>query len=196
MNDLFAEFAFCDKTFFLPFNQGSGGAGNVGGAGNPPNPHGETSYLWREVLTKDRLLEILQKYMHLHKGETGEKDRLIFPRYHQLDVVTKLIADVKENGSGKNYLIQHSAGSGKSNSIAWLAHRLSGLHDGNNKKNFKSVIVVTDRRVLDSQLQNTVSQFDHVKGLIKRIDGTSKQLKEALDLLLSGATDEEGEADG
>ena len=170
-----------DKTFFLPFNQGSGGAGNVGGAGNPPNPHGETSYLWREVLTKDRLLEILQKYMHLHKGETGEKDRLIFPRYHQLDVVTKLIADVKENGSGKNYLIQHSAGSGKSNSIAWLAHRLSGLHDGNNKKNFKSVIVVTDRRVLDSQLQNTVSQFDHVKGLIKRIDGTSKQLKEALD---------------
>ena len=171
-----------DRTFFLPFNQGSGGAGNVGGAGNPPNPHGETSYLWEEVLVKDRLLEILQKYIHLQKGKKGKfEDRLIFPRYHQLDVVTKLIADVRQNGAGKNYLIQHSAGSGKSNSIAWLAHRLSGLHDARDKKIFKSVIVVTDRRVLDSQLQNTVSQFDHVKGLIQRVDVNSKQLKEALE---------------
>ena len=121
------------KTYFLPFNQGSNGAGNVGGKGNPINPDGyDTAYLWENVLCKDRLLEILHKYLHLQQEKdekTGEvkSERMIFPRYHQLDVVTKLLADVKANGSGKNYLIQHSAGSGKSNSIAWLAHRLSGL---------------------------------------------------------------------
>ena len=135
------------KTYFLPFNQGSNGAGNVGGQGNPINPDGyDTAYLWEDVLQKDRLLEILHKYLHLQverDEKTGEikSERMIFPRYHQLDVVTKLLADVKENGSGKNYLIQHSAGSGKSNSIAWLAHRLSGLHDSNDEKIFQSVVL-------------------------------------------------------
>ena len=173
------------KTYFLPFNQGSNGAGNVGGQGNPINEDGyDTSYLWENVLCKDRLLEILHKYMHLQveRDDKGEikSERMIFPRYHQLDVVTKLLADVKENGSGHNYLIQHSAGSGKSNSIAWLAHRLSGLHDNKDEKIFRSVIIVTDRRVLDSQLQNTVYQFDHVDGVVKKIDKNAQQLKEAI----------------
>ena len=173
-------------TYFLPFNQGSNGAGNVGGKGNPVNPDGyDTAYLWEQVLCKDRLLEILHKYLHLQveyddKGNV-RSERMIFPRYHQLDVVTKLLADVKENGSGRNYLIQHSAGSGKSNSIAWLAHRLSGLHDNKNEKIFQSVIIVTDRRVLDSQLQNTVYQFDHVEGVVQKIDKNAKQLKEAIE---------------
>ena len=173
-------------TYFLPFNQGSAGAGNVGGKGNPNNENGyDTSYLWENVLCKERLLEILQKYMHLQQ-EFDEKGNLkseimIFPRYHQLDVVTKLLAEVKENGAGKNYLIQHSAGSGKSNSIAWLAHRLSGLHNDMDEKIFQSVIIVTDRRVLDSQLQNTVYQFDHVEGVVQKIDKNSQQLKDAIE---------------
>lgn len=172
-------------TYFLPFNQGSNGAGNVGGKGNPNNEDGyDTAYLWEKVLTKDSLLEILQKYMHLQQefDKKGNliKESMIFPRYHQLDVVTKLLADVKENGSGKNYLIQHSAGSGKSNSIAWLAHRLSGLHNDLDEKIFQSVIIVTDRRVLDSQLQDTVYQFDHVEGVVQKIDKNSEQLKNAI----------------
>ena len=166
-----------DKTYFLPFNQGSNGAGNVGGEGNPINENGyQTAYLWEQVLVKDRLLEIIHKYIHYDKTE----DRMIFPRYHQLDVVTKLLDDVKVNGAGKNYLIQHSAGSGKSNSIAWLAHRLSGLHDKDNNKIFKSVVVITDRRVLDSQLQDTIYQFDHVAGVVKKIDKNSAQLRDAI----------------
>lgn len=174
------------KTYFLPFNQGSNGAGRVGGEGNPINENGyDTAYLWEDVLCKDRLLEILHKYMHLEvtrNEKTGEikSERMIFPRYHQLDVVTKLLADVKEHGAGKNYLIQHSAGSGKSNSIAWLAHRLSGLHNAEDEKIFQSVIIVTDRRVLDSQLQNTVYQFDHVEGVVVKIDKNSQQLKDAI----------------
>ena len=176
-----------DKTYFLPFNQGSNGAGCVGGAGNPINPDGyDTDYLWKNVLCKERLLEILQKYLHLETvrdQKTGRilSERMIFPRYHQLDVVTKLLADVKENGAGHNYLIQHSAGSGKSNSIAWLAHRLSGLHDANNEKIFQSVIIVTDRRVLDSQLQNTVYQFDHVEGVVVKVDKNARQLQKAIE---------------
>ena len=176
-----------DRTYFLPFNQGSNGAGRVGGAGNPVNPNGyDTDYLWKNVLCKDRLLEILQKYMHLEverdqKNGEIKSERMIFPRYHQLDVVTKLLADVKQHGSGKNYLIQHSAGSGKSNSIAWLAHRLSGLHDACDEKIFQSVIIVTDRRVLDSQLQNTVYQFDHVEGVVVKIDKNARQLKQAIE---------------
>lgn len=176
-----------DKTLFLPFNQGSNGAGRVGGKGNPNNPDGyDTAYLWENVLCKDRLLEIIQKYLHLETKrdqKTGEilSERMIFPRYHQLDVVTKLLKDVKEKGAGQSYLIQHSAGSGKSNSIAWLAHRLSGLHDENNEKIFQSVVIVTDRRVLDSQLQNTVYQFDHVEGVVVKIDKNAKQLKEAIE---------------
>ena len=175
------------KTYFLPFNQGSGGAGNVGGKGNPINPEGyDTAYLWEGVLCKDRLLEILHKYLHLQverDEKTGEikSERMIFPRYHQLDVVTKLLDDVKQNGAGHNYLIQHSAGSGKSNSIAWLAHRLAGLHDNKDEKIFQSVIIVTDRRVLDSQLQNTVYQFDHVEGVVQKIDKNAHQLKEAIE---------------
>lgn len=175
------------KTYFLPFNQGSNGAGKVGGAGNPINPNGyDTEYLWKEVLRKDRLLEILQKYMHLEvktEKKTGYtvSERMIFPRYHQLDVVTKLLDDVKQNGSGHNYLIQHSAGSGKSNSIAWLAHRLTGLHDENDEKIFRSVIIVTDRKVLDSQLQETVYQFDHVEGVVVKVDKNAQQLKQAIE---------------
>lgn len=174
------------STYFLPFNQGSKGAGNVGGKGNPTNEEGyDTAYLWEKILCKDKLLEILHKYLHLQvekddKGNVKSK-RMIFPRYHQLDVVTKLLADVKENGAGKSYLIQHSAGSGKSNSIAWLAHRLSGLHDAKDEKIFQSVIIVTDRRVLDSQLQNTVYQFDHVEGVVQKIDKNAQQLKDAIE---------------
>lgn len=174
------------NTYFLPFNQGSNGAGNVGGKGNPVNSDGyDTAYLWEQILIKDRLLEILHKYLHLQveRDEKGnvKSERMIFPRYHQLDIVTKLLADVKKNGSGRNYLIQHSAGSGKSNSIAWLAHRLSGLHNDRNEKIFQSVIIVTDRRVLDSQLQNTVYQFDHVEGVVQKIDKNAQQLKEAIE---------------
>lgn len=176
------------NTFFLPFNQGSEGAGNVGGKGNPNRKDNLTiAYLWENVLYKERLMEILQKFLHLEKttkkdrdGKKTEKKTIIFPRYHQLDVVRKLLADVKENGSGRNYLIQHSAGSGKSNSIAWLAHRLSGLHNVNNEKIFKSVIVVTDRKVLDSQLQDTIYQFDHKLGVVEKIDKDSAQLKDAI----------------
>lgn len=170
-----------EKTYFLPFNQGANGAGNVGGKGNPLNPDGyQTSYLWEKVLYKDKLMEILHKFMHLKVEDKGET--LIFPRYHQLDVVSKLINDVKENGAGNNYLIQHSAGSGKSNSIAWLAHRLSGLHNKNDKKIFQSIIVVTDRKILDSQLQETIYQFDHVLGVVECIDNkkSSSDLKDAI----------------
>lgn len=177
------------STYFLPFNQGSNGAGNVGGKGNPQIEDDYlTSYLWKRVLKKDSLMEILQKYMHLKVEDikdkdgkiTGKKETMIFPRYHQLDVVTKLLEDVKENGSGKNYLIQHSAGSGKSNSIAWLAHRLQSLHDKNDEVIFNSVIVVTDRKILDSQLQDTIYQFDHINGVVRPITKGSESLKTAL----------------
>lgn len=181
------------NTYYLPFNQGSNGAGNVGGEGNPLNPNGYTTdYLWKKVLNKDSLMEILQKFVHLqvkeeisHKNGKEiliKKENIIFPRYHQLDAVRKLINDVRINGVGKNYLIQHSAGSGKSNSIAWLAHRLSGLHNGLDEAVFNSIIVVTDRKVLDKQLQETIYQFEHQKGVVVKIDDekTSKDLKEAI----------------
>ena len=177
------------STYFLPFNQGSNGAGNVGGKGNPQVKDDYiTSYLWKKVLVKDSLMEILHKYMHLQKEEikdkagktTAIKETMIFPRYHQLDVVSKLLADVKQNGSGKNYLIQHSTGSGKSNSIAWLAHRLQSLHNDKDEVIFNSVIVVTDRKILDSQLQDTIYQVDHVDGVVRRITTNSESLKTAL----------------
>lgn len=177
------------STYFLPFNQGSNGAGNVGGKGNPQIEDDYlTSYLWKRVLKKNSLMEILQKYIHLKVEDIKDKDgkitckkeTMIFPRYHQLDVVTKLLEDVKENGSGKNYLIQHSAGSGKSNSIAWLAHRLQSLHDKNDEVIFNSVIVVTDRKILDSQLQDTIYQFDHIDGVVRPITKGSESLKTAL----------------
>ena len=178
------------KTYFMPFNQGSNGAGKVGGKGNPVNPNGyQTAYLWEKVLCKDMLLELLQKFMHLQvndvedpqTGKTKKTEIMIFPRYHQLDVVTKILADVKAHGAGQNYLIEHSAGSGKSNSIAWLAHRLTGLHNDQDEKIFQSVIIVTDRRVLDHQLQETVYQFDHVPGLVVKVDKNSQQLKDAIE---------------
>lgn len=183
------------NTYFLPFNQGSNGAGNDGGAGNPQAAGGDyvTSYIWKDILNKDSLMDIIQKFISREvkkekkKDESGKekavtKRRLIFPRYHQLDVVRKLIADVRENGSGKNYLIQHSAGSGKSNSIAWTAYRLASLHDAANEPVFTSVVIVTDRRNLDAQLQETVTGFDHTLGTVCAIDEkkSSKDLRDAL----------------
>ena len=177
-------------TCFLPFNQGSGGAGNDGGAGNPQaeNDHYVTSYIWENVLQKDSLLDIIQKFISFEvknekkDGKNVTKKRLIFPRFHQLDVVRKLIADVRENGSGKNYLIQHSAGSGKSNSIAWTAYRLASLHNNDNEPVFTSVVIVTDRRNLDAQLQETITGFDHALGSVCAIDEkkSSKDLRDAL----------------
>lgn len=166
-----------EHTYFLPFNQGSNGAGKDGGKGNPANPDGyPTEYLWKNVFQADSMMDIIQKFISL------QDDKLIFPRYHQLDVVRKLIADVKVNGAGHNYLIQHSAGSGKSNSIAWTAYRLASLHDSENKAIFSSVIVVTDRTVLDAQLQATISGFDHTLGTVETIgEGKNSQnLKQAL----------------
>lgn len=165
-------------TRFLPFNQGSNGAGRDGGAGNPPNPNGYlTAYLWEEVFQKDSMMDILQKFMSLQDGKT-----LIFPRYHQLDVVRKLVADVRQKGAGQHYLIQHSAGSGKSNSIAWTAYRLASLFNTENKPMFASVIVVTDRTVLDAQLQETISGFDHTLGAVEAIgeDKNSGDLRDAI----------------
>ena len=181
------------STYFLPFNQGSNGAGNDGGAGNP-QANGDnyvTSYLWENVLQKDSLLDIIQKFISFEvktekkENKTGTKKRLIFPRYHQLDVVRKLIADVRENGSGTNYLIQHSAGSGKSNSIAWTAYRLASLHNDENEPIFTSVVIVTDRRNLDAQLQETVMGFDHTLGSVCTI-GENKNLKDLRDALNAG----------
>ena len=174
------------ETDFLPFNRG-----NDYRAGNPPvEGDWKTVYLWDEVLQADSLLEILQRFMHLEVTEkqvktdkgvrTVRKETMIFPRYHQLDSVRKLVAHAKSNGAGRNYLIQHSAGSGKSNSIAWLAHRLASLHDECDEKVFHSVIVVTDRRVLDQQLQATIYQFEHKTGMVEKIDENTQQLARAL----------------
>ena len=183
------------KTFFLPFNQGSNGPGMDGGAGNPQSENGEyvTSYLWETVLQKDSFLDILQKFISYQKEtkrtilpdgkiRTDVSEKIIFPRYHQLDVVRKLVNHTKENGPGHNYLIQHSAGSGKSNSIAWTAYRLASLHDNENKAIYSSVIIVTDRKVLDSQLQDTINGFDHTLGSVVLIDEkkSSKDLLKAV----------------
>ena len=183
------------KTVFLPFNQGSAGPGRDGGAGNPPSPDGSyvTSYLWKDVLQKDSLLDILQKFIHFEvltekqkmagdKERTVTKKKIIFPRFHQMDVVRRLIADVRKRGAGRNYLIQHSAGSGKSNSIAWTAYRLSCLHDAENRPVFSSVVILTDRTVLDRQLQDTISGFDHQAGSVETIGAnkTSQDLLRAI----------------
>ena len=175
-----------EETRFLPFNRG-----NNHGAGNPPvEGNWKTHYLWDQVLQADSLLEILQRFMHLEvkdkqvktdKGvRTVRKETMIFPRYHQLDAVRNLVAHAKGNGAGRNYLVQHSAGSGKSNSIAWLAHRLASLHDKHDEKVFHSVIVVTDRRVLDQQLQATVYQIEHKTGVVEKIDEDTQQLAQAM----------------
>lgn len=159
-----------EKTRFLPFNRG-----NDGHAGNPVNPAGSrTAYLWEETLSKDVWLTILGKFMHLQVSErvnpvTEAKERresLLFPRFHQYEAVTKLVEAARAEGPGRKYLIQHSAGSGKTNSIAWLAHRLSSLHDEDEKKMFDSVIVITDRTVLDDQLQDAIFQIDHKQGMV------------------------------
>ena len=170
-------------TYFLPFNQGSNGAGNDGGKGNPVNPDGyPTAYLWEDVFQKDSMMDIVQKFIMYQ----SKKKALIFPRYHQLDVVRKLVSDVRRNGAGHNYLIQHSAGSGKSNSIAWTAYRLASLHDEQNKPIFSSVVVVTDRTVLDAQLQETISGFDHTIGAVETI-GENKNSRDLRDALNNGA---------
>jgi type I restriction enzyme R subunit len=171
-----------ERTYWLPFNKGC-----QNGKGNPQNPDGyKTAYLWESVLAKDSLMDILYRFMHLQveeyefEGQTRKKEKLIFPRYHQLDSVRKITEDARTNGAGKNYLIQHSAGSGKSNSIAWLAYRLSSLHNQADERVFNSVIVITDRRVLDQQLQDTIYQFEHKTGVVQKIDQDSTQLANAI----------------
>ena len=174
------------ETHFLPFNRG-----NNHRAGNAPvEENWKTHYLWDDVLQADSLVDILQRFMHLEVKEkqlktdngvrTVRKETMIFPRHHQLDSVRKLVAHAKTNGAGRNYLIQHSAGSGKSNSIAWLAHRLASLHDKHDDKVFHSVIVVTDRRVLNQQLQAAIYQFEHKTGVVEKIDEDTQQLARAL----------------
>jgi len=170
------------STQFLPLNLGDGM-----GAGNPENPAGyKTGYLWEQVWQRDSLLDILARLIHLEVeekrlgGTLVRKEKMIFPRYHQLDAVRKLVADARACGVGHNYLVEHSAGSGKSNSIAWLAHRLASLHNEHDQKVFDSVVVVTDRLVLDQQLQNTIYQFEHKQGVVVKIDEDSAQLAEAL----------------
>ena len=177
-----------DKSYFLPFNKGYNN-----GAGNPPTDGIKTDYLWKEILTKNNLTDIIQNYCQLITEEkeyadtngkitTKKEKKLIFPRYHQLFAVRTILADAQEKGSGQKYLIQHSAGSGKSNSISWLAHQLVGLHDKSGKNHiFDTVIVVTDRRVLDAQIRNTIKQFQQVKGVVEAITDGAKQLKEALE---------------
>ncbi|MCR5786998.1 MAG: DEAD/DEAH box helicase family protein [Acholeplasmatales bacterium] len=163
-------------TRFLPFNQGSNGAGNPGGKGNPKNDEGyPTSYIWERVFSRDSMLDLVAKFITITEekeeknGKSYTVKKLIFPRYHQYDVVNKILADVKENGAGVNYLIEHSAGSGKSNSIAWIAYRLASAFDKDDKYIFDSVIIVTNRIVLDSQLQDTINSFDHKAGLVECI---------------------------
>jgi type I restriction enzyme R subunit len=176
-----------ESTRFLPFNQGTGGAGQAGRAGNPPSTVGHrTAYLWQDVWQRDSWLDILARFIHVDVPEKGSKaakakNRVtIFPRFHQWDAVRKLEADAKSNGAGRNYLVQHSAGSGKSNTIAWISHRLANLHDAGDHKVFDKVVVITDRIVLDQQLQETIYQFEHAKGVVEKIDQNSDQLAKAL----------------
>src|SRR5439155_1327899 len=173
------------KTRFLPFNQG-----RFGGAGNPPVPPTRagysTAYLWEQTWALDSVLDLIRQLIQEVEEEdargrkTGRRF-LIFPRYQQLDCVRKLVADARTNGAGQRYLIEHSAGSGKSFTIAWLAHRLSTLHDASDRRVFDSIVVITDRRVLDRQLQATMRQFEQTLGVVENIDTTSRQLREALE---------------
>ena len=179
-------------TRFLPFNLGTGGPGREGGAGNPASSSGyRTAYLWEQVWAPDAWLDLLRRFLHVEnppppgKGKPVPKKAwhqrsLIFPRLHQWHAVRTLTTAAATQGAGQNYLVQHSAGSGKSNTIAWLAHRLSSLHDAQNAKVFHKVIVITDRVVLDRQLQDTIFQFDHTVGVVEKIDKTSAQLSDAL----------------
>jgi len=172
-------------THFLPFNKGDGG-----GAGNPADPQGRsyrTAYLWEEVLARDSLLDLLARFLHLQvdekrddQGRKVKTEQMVFPRYHQLQAVRSLVDAARTEGPGHNYLVEHAAGSGKSNTIAWLTHRLASLHDNGNQRVFDSVIVVTDRVVLDQQLQDNIYQFEHKRGVVQKIDESSRQLAEAL----------------
>ncbi|MFC2085767.1 RNA-binding domain-containing protein [Bacteroidota bacterium] len=173
------------KTRFLPFNQGWNR-----GKGNPPpslvDGGYSTSYLWESVWSRDSVLDLIKKFVHEVepapvKGKKKEKPYLVFPRYHQLDAVRRMIADAKSSGAGSQYLIQHSAGSGKTFTIAWLAHQLSVLHDAADERVFDSIVVITDRRVLDRQLQTAIRQFEQTLGVVENIDKTSNQLKDALE---------------
>lgn len=171
-------------TFFIPFNKGWDH-----GAGNPPSLTSySTSYLWNDIWMRTSLLELLQHFLHhqpstgkTRSGRTAGLGKLIFPRYHQLDAARRLVADSQQRGAGQNYLIQHSAGSGKSNTIAWLSHRLSILHGTDDKRVFDAIIILSDRRVLDKQLRETVRAFEQTRGVVAAIEGTSAQLKEALE---------------
>ncbi|MBP4001660.1 type I restriction endonuclease subunit R [Pseudomonas koreensis] len=179
-------------TFFLPFNLGSA----EGGAGNPlPEDDSQyaTGYLWQRLMQPDAWLKVLGRFLHLDKktsdgfdGTPVTKETMIFPRYHQWEVVNQLITTTRAEGPGRRYLIQHSAGSGKSNSIAWTAHQLASLYDDSGQRLFNSVIVITDRTVLDKQLQDTIYQFEHAQGVVKQINretssqSKSEQLAEAL----------------
>jgi type I restriction enzyme R subunit len=169
------------KTRFLPLNRG-----RDGGAGNPDVPgENRTAYLYKDlpdgkaILSRDVLLDLIGRFIHLERG--NGKEVLIFPRFQQLDAVRKLLADAKAHGAGQNYLIQHSAGSGKSNTIAWIAHQIINLHDGEDCPLFDTAIIVTDRLVLDRQLQNTIGGFAQTAGVVKKIDGTSRDLKKAIE---------------
>jgi len=173
------------RTRFLPFNQGK-----FGGAGNPPVPPTKTgyatAYLWEETWSRDSVLDLVRQFIHEveeedEKGRKTGKRFLIFPRYQQLDCVRRLLADARVRGAGQRYLVQHSAGSGKSFTIAWLAHQLSTLHDASDRRVFDSIVVITDRRVLDRQLQTTMRQFEQTLGVVENIDTTSRQLKDALE---------------
>ncbi|MGH7496540.1 MAG: type I restriction endonuclease subunit R [bacterium] len=181
-----------ESTHFLPFNRGSHPGEIQCGAGNPQHASGyRTGYFWEEVLKFDSFLDILGHFMFIEKkdekvddGRGGHrreiKETLVFPRYHQLNAVRKIVAAARQEGSGHNYLIQHSAGSGKTNSISWLSHRLASLHTERDEKVFDCVIVITDRRVLDQQLQDAIYQIEHAQGVVKAIDEDSKQLAAAL----------------
>ncbi|MBZ4024071.1 DEAD/DEAH box helicase [Rhodobacter sp. TJ_12] len=168
------------KTRFLPFNRG-----RDGGAGNPDVPgENRVAYLYKDlpegkaVFSREVLLDLIGRFIHLERGDG--KEVLIFPRFQQLDAVRKVLADATAKGAGLNYLIQHSAGSGKSNTIAWTAHQIINLHDAHDKPLFDTAIIVTDRLVLDRQLQNTIGGFAQTEGVVKKIDGTSRDLKEAI----------------
>jgi len=169
-------------SIFMPFNRGY-----TLGAGNPPAWKGfSTAYLWEQIWSRDSLLNLIQYFVHEFEKEdedgrkTGEWN-LIFPRYHQLDAVRRIIRHARDRGAGQHYLIEHSAGSGKSNSIAWLAHQLSVLHNAQDQRAFDSVVVITDRRILDRQLQNTVRAFEQTLGTVETITENSQQLKKALE---------------
>ncbi len=173
------------RTHFLPFNQGSNGPGRTGSAGNPVNPEGHrTAYLWEQVWQRDSWLDILGRYLVAERDEKKNIKAIVFPRYQQLDVTRKLLATVLQEGPGKKYLIQHSAGSGKTKSIAWTAHFLSDLHNEDSSKVFDSVIVVSDRNVIDGQLSEAIEAMERTKGVVATIKGKgvskSSELAEAL----------------